>query len=85
MPITSSAKKALRQSARRKAKNLSKERAYKSAVKEYRRLLGAKNIEGARAGLSSVYQLLDKAAKAGAIKKNTANRLKSRLARRLKG
>jgi len=80
MPITSSAKKALRQNVRRRARNVSRTDAYKTAVKYYKKLIAAKKLDEAKTELTKVYQALDKAAKAGAIKKNKASRLKSRLA-----
>ena len=79
MPITSSAKKALRQNVSRRARNIKVRDNYKKVVKEYRRLKGAKHADQAKKELPRVYQALDKAAKAGVIKKNTASRLKSRL------
>ena len=84
MPITRSAKEALRQNARRRTHNLVRKDAYKKAVKEYRKLAAAKEMEKAKALLPMVYKTLDKAAKTGVLKKNAASRLKSRLARLLK-
>lgn len=55
----------------------------KSAVKKYRKLLAEKKIEEARAELSRVYQVIDKMAKVRFIKKMKANRMKSRLARKV--
>ncbi|MCR4328782.1 MAG: 30S ribosomal protein S20 [Patescibacteria group bacterium] len=83
MPITSSAKKALRQSVRRKARNIIRKDAYKDAIKEYKKLLAAKKQQEAKAMLSKIYQSLDKAAKTHAIASNKASRLKSRLATKL--
>jgi small subunit ribosomal protein S20 len=79
MPITQSAKKALRQNLRRRVQNLEKKEVYKKAVKEYRKLVTGKKLEDAKKYLSSVYKALDKAAKAKVIEKNKASRLKSRL------
>lgn len=84
MPITDSAKKALRQNKRRHTKNVAMKRAFKTVIKEVRQLISIKNIEEAKKKLAVVYKKLDKAAKSGVIKKNTASRLKSRIARRLK-
>ncbi|MBI4085226.1 MAG: 30S ribosomal protein S20 [Candidatus Liptonbacteria bacterium] len=89
MPITRSAKKALRQSVRRKVKNVEQRDAYKSAVKTYKKLVAAKmdlpaQAGEARAKLAAAYKALDKAAKTGAIKANKAARIKSRLAKALK-
>ena len=83
MPITKSAKKALRQGDRRKKQNLVRREAYKDAIKKYKSLLSAKKLDEARAELAKVYKTLDKAAKTNAIKKNKASRLKSRLAQRI--
>lgn len=81
MPNIRSAQKALRQSLRRRERNLARMRAFRTLTKEYRRLLTA-DTSAAKEKLSAVYQALDKAAKT-VISKNRAARLKSRLARRL--
>ncbi len=78
-PITKSAKKALRQSLRRKAKNLQKTRKLKDLLKEVRNLISQNKVEEVKKILPQVYKLLDKAAKVGLIKKNTASRKKSRI------
>lgn len=74
MPITQSAKKALRQNKRRHARNLARSRTWKEAVKKAKKDPNDKEL------LARAYQALDKAAKHGVIKKNTASRKKSRLA-----
>lgn len=79
MPITQSAKKALRQNVRRRLQNLKRKEAYKKAVKDFRKLVAAKKTDEAKNYLTKVYQALDKAAKTNVIKKNKASRLKSRL------
>jgi len=76
MPITSSAKKALRQNHRRRAKNVLQKKALKIAIK-------AVEKQATPQGLSRAYQLLDKAAKLHVIPKNTAARQKARLSRLL--
>ena len=81
MPITQSAKKALRQSGRRRTKNVARKDAYKKALKDVKRLVAKKMTGDLKAALSLAYQALDKAAKNGAIPKNTASRLKSRITR----
>jgi len=81
MAITKSAKKALRQSIRRRAKNLAYKDKIKSLLKEARSLVSQKKIKEAKALLSKIYKALDKAAKKGVIKKNTASRKKSRIAK----
>jgi small subunit ribosomal protein S20 len=84
MPITTSAKKALRQNKTRHARNIIKKDAYKKAVTNFRKLITQKKHEEARAALSLAFQALDKAAKTKVIEKNKASRLKSRLAKALK-
>ncbi|KKW21779.1 MAG: 30S ribosomal protein S20 [Parcubacteria group bacterium GW2011_GWB1_52_7] len=81
MPITKSAKKALRQSKRRRAGNLAKKTAYKVAVKKVRALVLAGDKKEIQSALSLAYKTLDKAAKTNVIAKNKAARLKSRLAK----
>ena len=77
MPITKSAKKALRQSKTRRVGNLKRINAYKNSIKQFRKTVAAGQIDQAKAMLSDVYQTLDKAAKRGVIKPNKAARLKS--------
>lgn len=84
MPVIKSAEKALRQNARRRKKNLEKGRALKGAIKQYKKLRAGDKLQEAEKYLSTVYKLLDKAAKTNLIKKNKASRLKSRLSRQLK-
>ncbi len=80
MPITSSAKKALRQNVTRRKRNEARKETYKKAVKEYRKLVGAKKFDEAAKAFPVVFKALDKAAKTKVIEKNKASRLKSRLA-----
>lgn len=79
MPITSSAKKALRQSKRKKVQNSKRKDAFRMAIKGFRQAIAAKEFDKAKELLPKVYQTLDKAAKSNTIKKNKASRLKSRL------
>jgi small subunit ribosomal protein S20 len=84
MPITSSAKKALRGSKRKRVYNLARKGTMNSSVKILKKLVVAKSKDEAQKALSVVYKALDKAAKTGLIKKNTASRRKSRLAASIK-
>jgi len=84
MPITKSAKKALRQNVKRKKRNLRKKRKIKDLIKEVRNLVSQKKTEEAKKLLPQVYKAFDKAVKVGIIKKNTASRKKSRLTKLLK-
>lgn len=80
MPIIKSARKALRSSKNKKVFNDRRKKAMKVAVKEVKKLTGPE----AKAKLSEAYKAIDKAAKRGVIKKNTAARKKSRLAKAVK-
>jgi len=81
MPITKSAKKALRQNLKRKARNLIYKNKIKSLSKEIRNLISEKKTEEAKKLLPQIYKILDEATKVGVIKKNTAARKKSRITR----
>lgn len=84
MPITSSAKKALRQNIKLRKTNLKRKSELKSVIKEYKKLIANKDKEAAKKKISAVYKKLDKFAKVNFIKKNKASRLKSRLSKLLK-
>lgn len=81
--ITKSAKKANRQNIKRRIQNEDRKAVLKKTIKSYRKLVAAKKLDEAKAELPKVYKVLDKTAKAGTIKKNTASRLKSRLSKLL--
>ncbi|MBI2038482.1 MAG: 30S ribosomal protein S20 [Candidatus Nealsonbacteria bacterium] len=81
MAITASAKKALRQSERRKAQNSIYKNKIKKLLKQVEGFISAKKSEEAKNILPQVFKILDKGAKVGVIKKNTADRKKSRLAK----
>jgi small subunit ribosomal protein S20 len=79
MAITASAKKALRQSLRRKERNAVYKNKVKNLVKKAMVLVAEKKAEEAIKILPQIYKVLDKAAKVGVIKKNAAARKKSRM------
>lgn len=83
MPITKSAFKALRQSKRRRERNLKQRGALKDTIKKYKKAVEAGKKDEAAKLLPEVYKKLDKAAKTNIIKKNKASRLKSRLTKKL--
>lgn len=83
MPKTRSAKNALRQSRRRNTQNSSRKNELKTAVKQFARLLEQGKNEEAATKLSAVYKKFDKMAKVGLIKKGEAERVKSRLSKKL--
>ncbi|OGZ46180.1 MAG: 30S ribosomal protein S20 [Candidatus Ryanbacteria bacterium RIFCSPHIGHO2_02_FULL_48_12] len=81
MPISRSAKKALRQSKRRKVLNLKRKDTIRDIAKKIKRLAAEGKHEEAVKLLPEAYKALDKAAKKDTIKKNTASRKKSRIAK----
>ena len=83
MAITSSAKKAQRSSLNKHVFNLRRKRVLGDTTKKVRTLITT-NVDEASKSLSAAYQAIDKAAKRGIIKKNTASRKKSRLAQAIK-
>ncbi len=83
MPIKKSAKKAIRQDVKKKAKNVAKKIEMKAVVKEIRLLANQDKKDDAKKLLPRAYKAIDKAAKIGLIKDNSASRKKSRITRSL--
>lgn len=83
MALTKSAKKAFRQSVKRGVRNLASKNKIKNLIKEVKSLVFQKKVEEAKKLLPTIYKFLDKAAKIGVLKKNTASRKKSRIAKLL--
>ena len=81
MAITSSAKKAIRVSKRKKVMNDRRTKTMKEAIKNLEKAVKAGNKDEAVKMLPKAFAAVDKAAKRGVIKKNTASRKKARLAR----
>ena len=84
MPITTSAKKALRGSRRKREVNLARKKVLTQTVKTFRKLLSDKKAKEAREYFSQVQQALDKAVKTGLLKANTVARKKSRFVAAIK-
>jgi small subunit ribosomal protein S20 len=84
MPITSSAKKALRASKRKRVFNLQRKNDMQAVIKEYKKLISAKKADEAAKLVPKLQQAIDKATKRGVIKKNTAARKKSRFISKIK-
>ncbi len=84
MAIIKSAKRNIRSSARKAVYNLRRNKVMKEVVKEVKTLVIAKDKKSAEALLAKAYKAIDKAAKGNTIKKNTASRKKSRLAKAIK-
>ena len=83
MPITKSAKKAIRGSLRKKEYNDRRKRAMKEIIKKIEKIAKSDKAEAGKM-LSSAFKTIDKAAQKGVIKKNNAARKKSRLSRLVK-
>ncbi len=79
MPITKGAKKAHRSSLKKRIFNMRRRRAMNESIKAVRKLIAEANVAEAEKMMPEVYKVIDKAAKRGVIKDNTAARKKSRL------
>ena len=79
MPITTSAKKALRGSARKRNFNLNKKELINKAIKKVKKLVSEKKLKEAKDFMPEVQKILDKSVKTGLLKANTASRKKSRI------
>lgn len=84
MAITRGAKKAHRQSLRKRAFNLRRKEGVRGEIKELKKLVSAGDKKGAAEQLRKVQKALDKAAKGKTIKANNASRKKSRLSKLVK-
>ena len=83
MPITKSAKKALRGSQKKRVFNDKRKNDMKEILKKTEAVIKAGKKDEALKMLPLVYKAIDKAWKRGVIKKNTAGRKKSRLVKRI--
>jgi len=79
MPITTGAKKAHRASLRKRVFNVRRNRTLNEVIKNLRKHIVAGETKEAEAMMPTAQKEIDKAAKRGIIKGNTANRKKSRL------
>ena len=84
MANTVSALKRVRVTERRTAVNRMRKSRLRHQIRAMRRLLEQKDTQGATQALPKTFSLVDRAAKWGIIKKNTAARYKSRLTARAK-
>ena len=84
MPITTSAKKALRGSQKKRAFNANKKELINKAIKKVKKLVSEKKQKEALAFMPEVQKILDKSVKTNLLKKNTASRTKSRIASMIK-
>lgn len=80
MANTRSAEKRIRQIERRTARNKAIRSRFRTAIRRFREALQAGDPEKVKETFARATSLLDKAAKAGIIHRNSADRHKSRLA-----
>jgi len=83
MPRRKTSLKRNRADKKRHLRNLKIKQELKKTLKKFQELLSAKNANEAKALLGKVFSQLDKAAKKRIIHRQTANRKKSRLTKRL--
>lgn len=83
MPHTTSAKKALRQDAKRRDRNKAVKKAVKTVLKKFAATLATGTQEQKQAEYNAAAKQLDKAAAKGVIHRNTAARKKSQLAKKI--
>ncbi|KKQ99348.1 MAG: hypothetical protein A2566_03435 [Candidatus Zambryskibacteria bacterium RIFOXYD1_FULL_40_13] len=84
MPITTSAKKALRGSKRKREFNIAKKELLNKAVKKVKKLVAEKKTKEAEAMMPEVQKIIDKSIKTGLLKKNAGARKKSRISAMIK-
>lgn len=81
MANTASARKAIRVSDRKRLVNDRLRKTLRKAIKEIKDLSREKKMTEAKALLPNAYKAIDKAAKRGVIKQNTASRKKAYVSR----
>ena len=84
MANTISSLKRVRVAERRTAVNRTRKTRLRHQIRAMRRLLNAKDTKAATALIPKTFSLIDRSAKWGIIKKNTAARYKTRLTLRLR-
>lgn len=84
MPITKGAQKAYRASERKRVFNIRRKGEMKDVTKEVQKAIASGDSKKAKELLPTAYKAIDKAAKRGIIKDNTAARKKSRLSAAIK-
>lgn len=84
MANTLSALKRMRQTKRKTTVNRLRKSRLRHQIRSMRRLLASKDTKGANDALPATFSVIDRSARWGIIKANTAARYKSRLTARLK-
>lgn len=83
MPLIKSAKKRVKQSLKRRARNFAVRRTLKETLRAFTDVVAAGDLKKAAEMLPTVQKAIDMAAKKNIIHPNKANRLKSQMAKRL--
>ncbi|MBX3354966.1 MAG: 30S ribosomal protein S20 [Phycisphaeraceae bacterium] len=83
MPNTESAKKRVRQSAKRNALNNWRKRQVKEQIKAFLKAVHDRNVDDAESAFRKTVAILDRVGTTSTLHRNTASRRKSRLAKRL--
>ena len=81
MPITQSAKKAVRQSAARRSRNFEIRESYKKSIKVFMKAAKEGKKEELQAMVNQAYSQIDRALKKNIMHANTAARKKARIAK----
>lgn len=84
MPITDSAKKALRSSARKQGFNEARKNEFNHIVKRFKKFIQIGQLDDAKLLFPRLQQVADKTVKTDFFKSNTASRVKSRMSIMLK-
>jgi len=85
MANTSAAKKAIRQSGKRRTQNRKQRDSFRGAIKNIKKLVIAGEIDKAITEMPMVVSIIDKAVKKNLLHKNNAARKKSQLAKMVVG
>jgi len=85
MATSKSGNKSVKQAEAKRVFNMRRLRAMKDAMKQVAGFVSEKDKKGAEELLPQAFKAIDKAAKRGILKKNTASRKKSKLARDVAG
>lgn len=84
MPNLKSSKKAVKVIAKKTANNHELKARVRNAIKNCEKTINAKDVDAATNSSKDVKKIIDRALSKGLIKKNTANRQKSRLTKKVK-
>ena len=84
MPLIKAQKKSVRQSLKRRVFNDRRRRTMRRVIKSIMNFVHDHDVSSANELIPQAYKAIDKAAKRGVIKKNTASRKKSQISRIVK-